>query len=351
HRRSGPSPPRRQDQYRRGAPCRPWWVRTCRHRRRGRSSLASVEISHYALLEAEHPPAARKRHEAHLARLAGLEAHRGAGGNVEPASAGDVAVELQGLVGLGEVVVGADLDRPVAGVGDRQRHGLAAGVDLDVAWSRDDLAGDHGLSPHTTANARPAAATSAPAPRTARRPVAPFARWATPRPMACSRAVAIAKPAAYVAAAASAGSSAPCAWPCSRAKAAINAAPSATGSRAAVSTSSPSTITEARMPGSTRGTGMPPMPSAPPISITPTKAAGHAHRARPPLRPAQSPTATIASMWSSPVHGWAKPEANDTACSSPVWAWAAPAAPIDTATAANAVFKLHIGLRSDIACS
>jgi hypothetical protein len=53
------------------------------------------------------------------ARLARLEAHRRAGGDVarrqQPRRR---AVEGQGRVGLEEVVVRADLDRPVAGVGD-----------------------------------------------------------------------------------------------------------------------------------------------------------------------------------------------------------------------------------------
>ena len=55
-------------------------------------------------------------------------------------------------------------------------------------------------------------------------------------------------------------------------------------------------MTEARMPGSTIGTDTPAMPSAPPATITPTKATGQAHSARPPLRPAHRPTASIASM-------------------------------------------------------
>ena len=51
---------------------------------------------------------------------AGLEAHRGAGRDVQALPAGRGAVERQRRVGLGEVVVRADLDRPVAGVHDRR---------------------------------------------------------------------------------------------------------------------------------------------------------------------------------------------------------------------------------------
>ena len=54
------------------------------------------------------------------------------------------------------------------------------------------------------------------------------------------------------------------------------------------------------MPGSTNGSGTCAMPSAPPISITPTKAAGQTHSARPPLSAAHRPTATITVMWSRP---------------------------------------------------
>ena len=73
------------------------------------------------LAEAVDLALARERHQPDLARLAGLEAHGRAGGDVEAVAARLGAVELQGRVGLGEVVVRADLDRPVAGVGDRQR--------------------------------------------------------------------------------------------------------------------------------------------------------------------------------------------------------------------------------------
>ncbi len=55
-----------------------------------------------------------ERHQRHVALLAGFEAHGGAGGDVEAHAARLVAVEHQAFVGLEEVVVAADLDRPVA---------------------------------------------------------------------------------------------------------------------------------------------------------------------------------------------------------------------------------------------
>ena len=76
---------------------------------------------------------AGERDQLHVAGLAGLEAHRGAGGDVEPHAARLLAVELQRRIGLEEMIVRADLDRPVAGIGDRQRHRLAAGIEFDLA--------------------------------------------------------------------------------------------------------------------------------------------------------------------------------------------------------------------------
>src|SRR5207244_1290927 len=125
----------------------------------------------------------------------GFETHRRAGGDVEATAARHGAVEREGLVGLREMVVRADLDRAIAGIGDRYRGGGPAGVELDVARRGDDFAGSHGSS-YTTAKATPATATSPPAPRTSNRPLVLPAPWATPMPIACSTAVAAAKPAA-----------------------------------------------------------------------------------------------------------------------------------------------------------
>src|SRR5260370_6481774 len=93
---------------------------------------------------------ARERDQLHVAGLAGLEAHRGAGGDIEPHAARLLAVELQRRIGLEEMVVRADLDRPVAGIGDRQRHRLAAGVEFDFSVLDEEFAGDHGRFPYAT---------------------------------------------------------------------------------------------------------------------------------------------------------------------------------------------------------
>src|SRR3954468_7109628 len=90
-------------------------------------------------------PRARVGNERDVARLPRLEPHRRPGRDVEPHAARLAAVEAQGLVGLEEVVVRADLDRPVAGVGDLEGDGRAALVQEDVAVRGDDLAGNHYL--------------------------------------------------------------------------------------------------------------------------------------------------------------------------------------------------------------
>ena len=145
-----------------------------------------------SLIEPEHHAVAAVGDERHRPRLAGLEADGAAGGNVEPPPACLVPIERQGRVGLGEVVMGADLDRPVAGVGDLQRHRRLAGVELDFAGSREHLARNHQTTPARSAS--PIAVQPAPAARTSGRKRVP-STTAPAMPMACSVAVASAKPA------------------------------------------------------------------------------------------------------------------------------------------------------------
>src|SRR5215469_13883176 len=81
--------------------------------------------------------------EPHGAGLSGLEARRGAGRDVEAEAARLGAVEAERRVGLAEMVVRADLDRPVAGIGDFDLDGLAPLIELDLAGAGDDFSGDH----------------------------------------------------------------------------------------------------------------------------------------------------------------------------------------------------------------
>src|SRR5438552_3676772 len=109
-------------------------------------TLRESKLAHHVLSKTIHGALAGERDQGDVARLPGLEAHRGAGRDVEPHAARLLAVEPECRVGFEEVVVRADLDRPVAGVGHRQRHGLAAGVERDVAGFDEKLAGGHGAS-------------------------------------------------------------------------------------------------------------------------------------------------------------------------------------------------------------
>src|SRR5882757_5132790 len=110
--------------------------------RRRPVSMAS-QLPHHVPAKAVDDALACQRDELHITGLAGLEAHRGAGGDIEPHAAGLVSVEFQGRIGFEEVVVRADLDRAVAGVRYRQRHSLAAGVEFDLAVLDEEFAGDH----------------------------------------------------------------------------------------------------------------------------------------------------------------------------------------------------------------
>jgi hypothetical protein len=73
-----------------------------------------------------HDPLAGERDQLDAALLARLEAHGGARGDVQAHAARRGAVEAERRVGLGEVIVRADLDRPVAGVLDDDGDGRAA---------------------------------------------------------------------------------------------------------------------------------------------------------------------------------------------------------------------------------
>src|SRR6516164_759769 len=105
-------------------------------------SIAS-QLAHHVATETIDGALAREGNELHVTGLAGLETHRGAGRDIEPHAARLLAIEFQRRIGLEEMVVRADLDRPVAGIGDGQRHGLAAGIEFDLAVLDEEFAGDH----------------------------------------------------------------------------------------------------------------------------------------------------------------------------------------------------------------
>ena len=106
----------------------------------GRSQRGPLELPHHFGLEAIDLARTPQRHEGDVPPLPRLEANRSAGGNVEPHSPGFLAIEAKRRVGLEKVVMAADLDRPIAGAGDLQRHSLRALVELDLSITGDDLA-------------------------------------------------------------------------------------------------------------------------------------------------------------------------------------------------------------------
>ena len=105
---------------------------------------AGVELAVDFGVEAEDFAEAGEGDELDFFRVAGLEADGGAGGDVEAEAAGRGAVEAEGLVGLEEMIVRADLDRTVAGVGDGEGERREVDVRRErLAFRGDDFAGDH----------------------------------------------------------------------------------------------------------------------------------------------------------------------------------------------------------------
>src|SRR5271157_456670 len=74
---------------------------------------------------------ARKLHQRDFLFLARLEAHGGAGGDVEPHAARGVALKIEGLVHLEEMVVAPDLNGSIAPVAHDHARRAPAGVDCD----------------------------------------------------------------------------------------------------------------------------------------------------------------------------------------------------------------------------
>src|SRR5690242_11444765 len=110
-----------------------------------RAAYLALSISVMAQPRDHAPPGQLDQRD--LAGHARLEPDRGAGREVQPEAAGRGPVEGQRRVGLGEVVVRADLDGPVPGVLDGQRDPGSPGGQFDNAVRGDDLARDHRMGP------------------------------------------------------------------------------------------------------------------------------------------------------------------------------------------------------------
>src|SRR6056297_419072 len=112
-------------------------------RRRGGFGIGAgeaSEIAHYLLPEPVDLAIADHRYQRYFAGLARFEAHGRTGRDVEAHAARLLALEGEAGIGLVEMVMRADLDRAIALVGDRERHHLAPGIELDGAFRRGNLA-------------------------------------------------------------------------------------------------------------------------------------------------------------------------------------------------------------------
>src|SRR6266540_7438885 len=80
---------------------------------------------------------ASQRNQGHGLLVSRLEAHGGAGWDVEPHTQCQHAVEAKGAVDLEEVGVRANLDGPVARVGDHDIKNASTSVELNLAVFED----------------------------------------------------------------------------------------------------------------------------------------------------------------------------------------------------------------------
>ena len=79
-----------------------------------------IERSHHRLIESEHLPTAPVRDQLYGTGLAGLKPYGRSGGNIEPPAQCLTSVKRQRWIGFRKMIVRADLDRPIAGIGYRQ---------------------------------------------------------------------------------------------------------------------------------------------------------------------------------------------------------------------------------------
>src|SRR4029453_15194345 len=95
------------------------------------------------LAEAKNPPCTGDRDKCDLTSLAGLEAHRRAGRNIEPAATCLATIKGEPRVCLIEMIVRTDLHRTIAAIGNLQHHDISTLVELDIAGSSDDFTRYH----------------------------------------------------------------------------------------------------------------------------------------------------------------------------------------------------------------
>ena len=83
----------------------------------------SWERAHDGLLEAVDVSCARIGNEPDFARLTGLKTHGGSCRDIQSATKGELSLKGEGRITLCEMIVTANLDRPVARIGDLKGDG------------------------------------------------------------------------------------------------------------------------------------------------------------------------------------------------------------------------------------
>src|SRR5580658_6169594 len=106
--------------------------------RRGRG-----QGTHDGLLKTVDQPCALIGNHPDLTTLTGFEPHSGSRRNVQAASTGSMPVKCQSRVGLREVIMTPDLNRPIARVGHTEGEGRGIRIQDDLARCGENLARYH----------------------------------------------------------------------------------------------------------------------------------------------------------------------------------------------------------------
>ena len=109
-----------------------------------RCDLAQRSVN--PVLQAVDLAAAGQLNQVHAACVAGFEPHCRSGGDIEPEPPPGLAVEFQGIIDFGKVVVGSDLDGPVPAIGNVHDPDFGAFVAHDLFGTEDVFTGFHRLS-------------------------------------------------------------------------------------------------------------------------------------------------------------------------------------------------------------
>src|SRR5258708_25391506 len=109
----------------------------------GKGSWRLRQCSHDRPVEAINQPRAPVGDQPDFTGLARLEAHSRSRRNVQAIPESSLSIKGESRVGLGEMIMTADLDRSVAGVGDSKRDGRSILVQDDLARCRKNLARYH----------------------------------------------------------------------------------------------------------------------------------------------------------------------------------------------------------------